>query len=426
MLGKRKLWVILAGFVVLTLGGVWSVLNYAGKSAEKLIDEDRGKLSALGYPVTFEEFRSRLPQAGPDNAAPIYQKAIAEYERLGKPKHDYTASSGKVDRAKLAAYVSKTAPVLELALQASEKPTCVFDRRWEDGAKVPFPEMAPLKEFVWMARAKAEHVSAKGDWKAALDLLAAGMRMSKHAQEPMFIGHLVAIATDLTVTRGFAEVATDHREDPAFHAAARKWLEELPPPPDRTRAFDFEFVQFDRAIEQILEPAVAAELGIDFESNEGRVVHAYLNTEVARAQVSAVYYQEMRTTLEPPYKGPHEDVQRWIDHEKRTTVKRSLAGTVCLIFMLPFVDMAEAFARVADNRRLADAVLWVLEQSRTSGKRPSELPDDARFRDYWTGNPFVIGSTATGFYVRSLGPNKTDDGGTAKDDADDVELRVER
>lgn len=426
MLGKKKLWVILAGLVVLTLAGVWSVLNYAGQSAQKLIDEDRAKLSALGYPMTFEEFRSRLPKAGADNAAPIYQKAITEYERLGKPKHDYTASSGKVDRAKLAAYVAKTAPVLELALQASEKPTCVFERSWEDGAKVPFPEMAPLKEFVWMARAKAEHLSAKGDWRTALDLLAAGMRMSKHAQEPMFIGHLVAIAADLIVIRGFAEVATDHQEDPAFHAAARKWLEELPPPPDRTRAFDFEFVQFERAIEQILEPAVAAELGIDYESNEGRVFHAYLNTEVARSQVSAVYYQEMRITLEAPYEGPHEDVQRWLDHEERTTVKRSLAGTVSVIFMMPFANAAKAFARVADNRRLADAVLWVLEQSRTSGKRPSQLPDDARFRDYWTGKPFVIGSEPTGFYVRSLGPNKTDDGGKAKEPADDVELRVER
>lgn len=60
------------------------------------------------------------------------------------------------------------------------------------------------------------------------------------------------------------------------------------------------------------------------------------------------------------------------------------------LFMPLFADDALATARAHDSRRLADAALWVLEQAHLTGKQPDALPDDARFRDFWTGKPFVL------------------------------------
>lgn len=411
MAKKRRFapWKLAIGLVVVIVGGGWGTLKIAEVRATAEAERAASRLRKMGYPTTIAEFRARLPKDGPDNAAPLYKEAIALMEQIGTPKFDFSTPDGKIDEQKRIAVVTAMEPVYQLLTRAAELPRCTFDRKWEEAFNVPFPEFAHMRNFGRICTTRADDASAKGNWEIALDSLAVGAKIANHAREPSLIGHLVAVAGESIAMKSFYNVLIRHRRDQRFLSAARTWLAALPPPTDRLRAHDFEIVGFRAGLDEIAKDPKA--FPVEQDSWEGYLVTGYLRMPLGRRSVEALYLNRMADALEAPYEDPWKDVQRWKDLDTVFESDRSLLGRVTSIFAPVYSQAQVAFARSATHRRMADVALWVCEQRVQLGTFPFQLPDQERFHDPWTGKRFIYSTSGDQFRIRSVGPNKVDDGG---------------
>lgn len=431
MAGKRKrpLWQkLLAGlvgiFAMFMVAFVWRT-----NVAKSNLDVELKKMRALGYAVTLDEFKKRLPPDDEPNAAPIYYRAMEVYGGLGKPIENTKDAKGRREPLKRAGFLKITEPIYPLLAEASQKPNCVFTRNWDDGVTMPFPEYQDIKQFVSILRDRAAHNALWGRWQESLDDLSIAIKISGHCrQDPTVVATLVAIATEYGVLQSFNEVCAVSYTDPKFRAAAHKWLASLPPPPNRKRTFDYEIAGIDRFIDQMADRETMKEVVGD-SANEfgGAVVRFLMSTEFGRNDIKSTFLREMHRALEPPYENQHADIPRWVEFDLRMKSQRTATGKVASIFAPVAGRQAQALARVVDLRRMSVASLWVMEQRATTGALPSRLPDEERFRDLYNGEPYVLSKTESGFRLLSFGPNKVDNGGSASAEggADDIKLDVD-
>ncbi len=180
-------------------------------------------------------------------------------------------------------------------------------------------------------------------------------------------------------------------------------------------------------MDHIGDPAVAEAAHMDPEEDGWKTMRRYLTSPVGQTHVRRTFYHLTRKFLEAREPDAHQQYIRWSKMEKEFDQDAFVLSKLATLMMPSFASDALATAKAHDRRRLADAALWVLEQSHKTGKRPDSLPSDARFRDFWTNKPFVFVWNESDFYVRSVGPNKIDDGdpSSAEDSkSDDVEIKV--
>ncbi len=415
----------LFGIVALfTIAYVWR--NNAAKAN---LDDELKKMQALGYVVTLDEFRKRLPPDDETNAAPIYYRAMEVYGGMGKPTESTKDAKGRRDPHQRAGFLMITEPIYPLLVEASQKPNCVFTRNWDDGVTMPFPEYQDMKQFVSILRDRAVHNALWGRWQASLDDLSIAIKISGHVrQDPTVVATLVAIATESGVLQSFNEVCAVSYNDAKFRAAAHKWLAALPPPPDRKRTFDYEIAGIGLFIEQMADRETMKEVvGESADEFGGAAVRFLMSTEFGRNDIKSTFLREMRLALEPPYENQHADITRWLEFDSRMESQRTATGKVASIFAPQLGLLARALARVVDLRRMSGVSLWVMEQHATTGTLPSRLPDEERFRDLYNGEPYILTKTESGFRLLSYGPNQVDNGGSAsaKAGADDIKLEVD-
>lgn len=423
--GKWK-WII--GGLLFLIGGGWGVLKYAEITATRDAEAQASKLRKLGYPMTVEEFIQKLPKDEAQNAAPIYLKAIEEYKRIGNPKETFTDSKGVLDPAARTKFVRETEGIYQLLVQASQKEHCVFPRDWSKGMDVIFPEFARMKTFARVCSARAEVAAEASDWRTALDSLAVGMRIAKHAEEPILIAHLVSVAIEAIQLRSFEGLVAQFSRNAQFLSEARAWVEHLPRVSDRKHAYDFELVASRTLFEQLADRSAENYMIDSVEGVDRFMITAMLRSPAARKRVEATYLRRMYDTLSQPADTPQQDVSRWDALDAQIAADTSMPGKVVSIVAPVFNQASYAFARIREQRRLAWVAVWVAEQQLQLGTMPHQLPTDERFIDTWTGERYVFEKRGEGFAVRSLGQNKVDDGGmmVSGKRTDDVDFMVPR
>jgi len=415
------------------LGGIFALFVVAfiwGSSAARSnLEAELKKMQALGYAVDLTEFKERLPPDDETNAATIYYRAMEVYGGMGKPTQTTKDWKGRRDPHKRASFIMITEPVYKLVVEASQKPNCVFTRNWDDGVTMAFPEYEDMKQFAAILRDRAVHNALLGKWQSSLDDLSIAIKLGGHVrQDPTLVATLVGIATEYGVLQSFVEVCAASYTDPKFRDAAQKWLAALPAPPDRRRAFDYEIAGIGRFIDQLSDRETMGEaLGKDHPKLSGALVRFLMSTEFGRNSIKSTFLREMHRALEAPYESPHADIQRWVEFDSRMQGQRTVSGKVASIFAPLAGLQAKALARVVDLRRMSAVSMWVMEKHAVSGALPLRLPDEERFRDLYTGEPYVLTKTESGFRLLSFGPNRIDDGGSASghEVKDDIKLDVD-
>lgn len=201
-------------FVVLLLvpAIAWTIWNArAGAELRRAL----GVIEAKGWPTTIGQFR---PPAVPDaeNAAPLLNRAFlqmaggrTEFQPLDEPFEElskvwkgstnlfaqlHTDAALAADvKAKLAA--PPVAEVLGLLREASARPGCNFDLKYEQGAALLLPHMAPSRNAVRMLCLGAWVKARDGDLPAAMKDLRAGLVLSRMvAEDRVLISVLIAFA----------------------------------------------------------------------------------------------------------------------------------------------------------------------------------------------------------------------------------------
>lgn len=174
----RSLAAFLLALALAGCGRSKTVPGGAGSQAAA-ISNRLAAIAAAGEPVTLEQLSQihELPPADQD-AAPLYARAFAAAK----------AADSKAPSADRKA-------VLDLLLQAAERPGCRYPVELTNGQKALFHHLSDIRRCAGLLRSEATNRAALGQTDAANKAIHAGIRLARSLdQEPVLISKLVEIA----------------------------------------------------------------------------------------------------------------------------------------------------------------------------------------------------------------------------------------
>jgi hypothetical protein len=235
--GKRVLlWVGLGSALACCLGltiPLWLALNGNDNLDRALADYRR-----QGLPWTAAEVDPTPKPSEADNAATLLNRAIDAFKGksvLSDASDAWTLlADGKLDEAdKL---VSKYKSSITLAKEAARRPNAYFQKDWDLGPMVLFPEMAPAKTLVRLVAERGMIESGRGQVDSSLSDLQDAWTISKFfGQSPSLIGLLVQIASNAITLNAFQQAMTDYRDNPRALISLESQLDGMSDPFDFRR-----------------------------------------------------------------------------------------------------------------------------------------------------------------------------------------------
>ena len=207
--GPRK-WLLGCGVLALLgcagLGAVvLQVVDYpvVAMRADKVAAEYR----AAGLPWTKADVDRKI--APEDNASPAFLAEIGSQaawpQRSTKDLEDAIAQADYVEARRIVNYYQREIALFE---EASRAEAISFEKDWDLGVKVLFPEYAKFKAAAKLLSWRAEIRAHEGDLSGAFSDLRAGYRLSNLiAKERNLISMLVGIACQAITLRGAEYVA---------------------------------------------------------------------------------------------------------------------------------------------------------------------------------------------------------------------------
>lgn len=201
-----KLLGLIVGTMALIAGlayyGLRTLADHPFKSAARSLPNLRKEAVAAGLPMTAQAHLSEKPIPAEQNAAPELSPIL---DRLREEKW---ASAGQFekwasmlehgspeDKALVYAEVQKAQPLVDELCKASQKPFVRFERDWDLGAHLLFPEYAQIKGIVKLLLYHAYALAKQAKVDAALRELEAAYRISNQlAGEPVLIAMLSRVA----------------------------------------------------------------------------------------------------------------------------------------------------------------------------------------------------------------------------------------
>lgn len=420
----------------------WTYFNITlGLKLERELQAIRDR----GEPLTLEQAAPEMPPPS-ENAALIYNKIFrledwAFTAAIDNPESDPTPSLLKqvpdefVRARDMPEQVNDPDAILRRAMQdptlkrvfglleeASERPKCVFDIPWQDGALVLFPMYAMFRECARWLAVRVRLAAEDGDTAQAARWLRVGLRMSEHVrQSPTLIAQLVSYAIDAIMMQAAQESlpAVDLSGEDARRLAAA--ADAAPIAPAFARCIEFErvwsYATFDWLEESGAQHEVAYGLfGENFWSHV--LLRLYLSpVGTPLRKYDRVTYLEMMDEQTELLAEPYRLLPA---AQRRTNTPPGDEHPIALLAL----RMSPQFARLAAKR---DAAIARADQFRTAlalnlywqahGGYPETLAPLAEITDWpipddiFSGEPFRYRREGAGYVLWSLGPDLDDDGG---------------
>lgn len=185
---------LIAAVIVVPLTLTWSRVedDYA---AAKAFPRSAAAYRAAGFPWTAAELVA--PVKPEDNAAPYLRLAVAQVKSIGAGRKatDKKLDLGNPERSP--EVVRLLEPAMHTALYASKLPALDFQRDWDAGPTLLFPEYSYLKTICRGLCARAEDEATRGDLDGCTrDLLGVRRISALLAGDPIPISVLVQISCD--------------------------------------------------------------------------------------------------------------------------------------------------------------------------------------------------------------------------------------
>jgi hypothetical protein len=135
----------------------------------------------------------------PDNAALLYYQGFLLYQQPEDNTGDLLKelSQGNIEpNEKIIEYIEGCHAAIELALVASEIPSCNWGVRYSQGFEANLPYLAQTRFLHRLVIADARILAREGAYKEALSRCLAAKRIGQHLGDNMLISVLVAISID--------------------------------------------------------------------------------------------------------------------------------------------------------------------------------------------------------------------------------------
>lgn len=224
---RRTGLVVAIGALVVVAGAAFLLRDWDFWSADRELPAAIQEYRSAGLPWTAADLNERpVPKA--ENAAELVRKAMAKWD------------DPSVDR-------------FALAHQIALKPRLDFERDWDLGPNLTYPEGSMLPRFCKLLTARAEQRAQEGDDTGALaDLGDARSIAALFGQEPSAFAAEKCIGGYQKLLESTRRCLNTVGRDPRRSARYRQWLREEWPLPDMARAIRgriYETIVFARSLD---------------------------------------------------------------------------------------------------------------------------------------------------------------------------------
>lgn len=412
--------VLLAAVLVWFLMYVAFRVGQFGWAASRL-PQERAAARREKIPLTPADLRRRPPVPNAQNAAPLYRRIAAALDRkavnddekaldaLRKPTRTET------DREAARRVLARRKPVLDLAERAAALPHCDFQRPYEKGAAVEFPEYAALRHAARLLAAQATLESDAGQPRKAFATITVGARIAAHMSEDRtLISLLMQIALRAIMDRSYHTVLRAHRDRPGIVALAAQTERAFGAKPDLLHALGGEVVLGTVTCEQMRTgtlPRSEEDEGVLPQKSPAWVVNGW------EANLLSSWREVFRNLRRVGNADPL--VQYTILQAKGRTFRSAGGNLDNVIAALSFPVFDNAPLKIGQEdalRQLRKTAVALVAYRQKTGRYPERLdqlpvppPPDA-----FSGKPFIYQRKGSGFLLYSVGQNLKDDGGRVK------------
>lgn len=421
---KHWAWIVLGlmfGCPCLLTGVALMVLKMGFSSAGDRLPTEVAAARKAGLATDPTELRAMLAIPENSNAAGDYRAAMSAYDAEKPKKIDSMTLSRFLARTASPAeeksvrdLLSQTNPAILLFEKAAAKQSVNWNRPWEQGVDLLFPELAQMKNAAKLISAKAILAAKAGNSGEALRLLALVFKMGAHAgQDPTVIGMLVQVALDSIASAATCQVLTIVHDRAALDGA-RRMMEALSPLADYRYGFSGELVMQRIGIRNIVRYAeesshTDAPAYTDFPENlliRDAGFRRALEAKVVRNHV-LTYLALQRS------RGWKSSKAEWEKALHTIQADTSLENRIAQDFV--FGNFQEAVTRALAYRRLLAAGIEVLTVRLKIGHLPAALPPlGPDGIDPFSEKPVRYKLMADGFKVYSVDADEVDDGGLSR------------
>jgi len=399
---------IIAGVSLGLLGLAGAVMwNGVGDGG---IAREKARAVKLGLP---QRPNDAVPNVAPErNAGPILAK-------LGEDLSVWRNSAGKnpMDSdGPSDADLKALDPIIQASIRASKLPECSFQKDFEQGPAMMFPELANLKAVVKLLQADALRLARAGQTDAAFERLQAGARISAllGKSEPTVIASLVQISLSSIVIRAVQNTLNETGTGKAALDGAERTLSDLGELPSIKRAMVGEWALGGLALENVSPEELRSWFGMGEAptmepSQESMVLEAAFSVPSMRKKMIAHYldtfldfYEALPTDAKDFRTGMQVSDNLAANLEK----DKSIDGTLSRIMFPVFGQTYEAVGRDLANRRVLRNLIAAL---RTSSNQLPNLGEESK--DPFSSGKLTFDRQGGTVTVYSVGTNGVDDGG---------------
>jgi hypothetical protein len=319
------------------------------------------------------------------------------------------------------ALLNERREMLALAAKASALPECDFDRPFERGPEVEFPEMPAIRECARLRASQAILESDAGNPGRAFECLADCGRWARHAaSDPVVIAMLVQMAVEAIADASFTQIVLERISDPATVRAARAGLEAYGPLPDLAYGCRGEVV-IGRACVGIVRKERSLEAVVG-ETPAPNVAHRFrdprmwkLMCDAWEARIVAFWRRAFAAFRARPgdYRAQGAALRQLDDETQR--MDRKVSYIMLAILSPVFAHVADKIAQTDARRSLREGLVRIAEYRMRAGRFPASLAEAGgqTLFDPFSGKPLIYRRTDKGFVLYSVGEDRKDDGGKA-------------
>lgn len=392
-----------------------------------------------GLPLTPVELEAGAP---PDslNAAPVYTRLMRILKarpldarasgialRLGL---DGTATAE--ESAAVRKLLAERRDVMDLVLQATDRPRCVFRHDWSHGPPILLDEFAALRMAARLLTAQSYLLAEYGRWPEAVALQTRGFRIAEHEAAGSFlIGYLVAMHVERMTLSGFQNLLYRAGPDATVAEAVRHAVAASRPRLEIRRALPGEMLFGRVSLEELrrqgpakLEEWLSMHTGLEEDGTPRRPPAKPRKLTPAERELwnrfidaaEAAYLRRMRRVMASagaPYPAGRAFLQRQVAEDKAepgNPIRWLTSGWLPVILSTEIRAMqlrAQEAAVIAGAALLADRSRRGAFPDRLEEALPTPPPDP------FTGRSLRYRREGDGFVVFSVGPDGTFDGGPA-------------
>ncbi|MBX3113331.1 MAG: hypothetical protein KF836_02090 [Fimbriimonadaceae bacterium] len=419
LIGCGGLGIVIAGLIT---WGVLQVADYplVAPRINKTVEEYK----ATGLPWVASEVIPQVPDS--ENAAIDIKEALAltKGESFASRDKEIIDAWKARDKATIAAEFKKLEPALTKVAAASKKTKINFDRDWNKGPDILFPEFAELKGTARILTRRAVFKAESGDLNGAISDLTAVNRLSVLiSKEPTLIAMLVGIACNAICMDGVIRVAQVRGD-----ASSLKRLKQAVS--GFNDEFDLEHAMRGEAfigitlirnlkpsdVKKLDDLTVGDETHIQYKKTDGvpdgMIMQAYF---VRHLEAHLFINDQLKKYPNDPISAAVE-----IDHYGNSMAEGvpKLSQLLNAILMPIFTQASQAVVRVKTNKQMVLAMLESLEFRNSKKRFPKSLSEvGVDYVDQISGEKITSLNSGGLFKIYSLGANSVDDGGMRDNDA---------